>query len=256
VNDVLVGDVVCALSTISGDSTPSNISCHHHNRNLGCRSAAAAVAGDPRASDRHHGYLCPRNWERQNPGGVACPRATRDRSGVFVLYVSPVPANPPTAVELARRLRLAARQERLGRPLSWLDDAETRLDARGHVDIVKARRRVRAKKKPPTDGQIISELGFGFWRFLVARRYQAEPWPDLASGFRYAPNRARRTLEDPIVRLHEFRNRLAHHQRIWSEPVEQRYQDCLLIAGFIDPIVRDWVAATSRVPVVLARRPS
>lgn len=58
-------------------------------------------------------------------------------------------------------------------------------------DIVKARRRVRAKTKAPTDGQIISKLGFGFWRFLVARRYQTERWPDLASGFRYAPNRAR-----------------------------------------------------------------
>lgn len=122
-------------------------------------------------------------------------------------------------------------------------------------DISKARRRVHAKKKAPTDGQIISELGFGFWRFLMARRYQADLWPDLASGFPYAPNRARRTLEDPIVRLHEFPNRLAHHQRIWSEPVEQRYEDCLLVAWFIDPIVRDWIAVTSPVPVVLARRP-
>jgi len=151
--------------------------------------------------------------------------------------------------------RLASRQVRLGRSLSWLDDGVIGLDTRGRDDIVKARGRVRAKKKAPTDGQIISELGFGFWRFLVARRYQAELWPDLASGSRYAPNRARRTLEDPIVRLHEFRNRLAHHQRIWSEPVEQRYEDCLLVAGFIDPIVRDWIAATSPVPTVLARCP-
>jgi hypothetical protein len=114
---------------------------------------------------------------------------------------------------------------------------------------------VRAKKKTPTDGQIISELGFGFWRFLLARRYQSTLWPDLASGFPHAPNRARRTVEDPIVRLHEFRNRLAHHQRIWSERVEDRYQDCLLVAGYIDGDLRDWIAATSRVPDLLSQRP-
>jgi hypothetical protein len=115
--------------------------------------------------------------------------------------------------------RLASGQEPLGHPLSWLVEGATGLDPRGYDDIVKARGRVRAKKKAPTGAQIISELGFGFWRFLVARRYQGELWPDLASGFHYAPIRSRSTLEDPIVRLHDFRNRLAHHQRIWSEPV-------------------------------------
>jgi len=55
--------------------------------------------------------------------------------------------------------------------------------------------------------------------------------------------------------LHEFRNRLAHHQRIWSEPIEGRYRDCLLMAGFIDRDVRDWIAGTSWVPDLLSRRP-
>jgi hypothetical protein len=149
----------------------------------------------------------------------------------------------------------ATRQRRRGRGGSWLFDPATSLDQRGRDDIVKARRRVQTKGKTPTDGQIISELGFGFWRFLVARRYQATLWPDLASGFPHAPNRARRTVEDPIVRLHEFRNRVAHHERIWSESVEDRYRDCLLLAGLIDRYLRDWISATSRVPDLLRRRP-
>lgn len=151
--------------------------------------------------------------------------------------------------------QLATRQRRHRRGRSWLFDPATGLDQRGRDDTVKARRRVRTKGKTPSDGQIISELGFGFWRFLVARRYQATLWPDLASGFPHAPNRARRTVEDPIVRLHEFRNRVAHHERIWSEPVEDRYRDCLLLAGFIDPDLRGWIASTSHVPELLQRRP-
>ena len=152
-------------------------------------------------------------------------------------------------------VQLAARQRRHRRVVSWIFDPATGLDQRGRDDIVKARRRVQTKGKTPTDGQIISELGFGFWRFLVARRYQATLWPDLASGFPHAPSRARRTVEDPIVRLHEFRNRVAHHERIWSEPVEDRYRDCLLLAGFIDRDLRAWIGATSRVPQLLERRP-
>jgi len=131
----------------------------------------------------------------------------------------------------------------------------------GHVEVLvrnalaKAQRRVRVKRKPPSDGQVISELSFGFWRFLLARRYQGQLWPDLATGFPHAPSRSRQLVEDPVVRLHEFRNRLAHHQRVWSEPVADRLEDCLLLAGFIDPAVRDWIAATSPVPPVLAGRP-
>ncbi|MEP6463812.1 MAG: hypothetical protein ABJC62_10445 [Frankiaceae bacterium] len=151
--------------------------------------------------------------------------------------------------------RLAARQERLGRPMSWLTDPTVGLDSRGREDITKARRRIHAKRKQPSDGQVISELSLGFWRFLLTRRYQGRLWPDLATGFPHAPTRNRQLVEDPVVRLHEFRNRLAHHQRVWSEPVADRYDDCLLLAGFIDPAVRDWIGASSSVPAVLRSRP-
>lgn len=74
------------------------------------------------------------------------------------------------------------------------------------------------QRKPTSDGQVISELSFGFRRFLLARRYQGQLWPDLATGFPHTPSRRRQLVEDPVVRLHEFRNRLAHHQRVVSEP--------------------------------------
>jgi hypothetical protein len=154
---------------------------------------------------------------------------------------------------LATRMR--ARQHRLRRRVSWLADPQLKLDQRGSEDIVTAQTRVRTKGKLPGDGQVISELSFGFWRFLIARRYQTVFWPDLAAGFPYAPSRNRAVVEQPVVRLHEFRNRLAHQQRVWSEPVADRYADCLLLTGYIDPRVTDWIEATSRVRTVLAAKP-
>jgi hypothetical protein len=151
--------------------------------------------------------------------------------------------------------RMQARQHRLSRATSWLDDPLVGLDQRGRDDIATAQRRVRTKGKRPGEGQVVSELSFGFWRFLVARRYQTVLWPDLASGFPHAPSRSRVIVEDPIVRLYDLRNRLAHQQRVWSEPVADRYADSMLLAGYIDPQVRDWLAATSPVPGVLAAKP-
>jgi hypothetical protein len=110
--------------------------------------------------------------------------------------------------------RMRHRQRRRRTPDSWLSDPTVGLDQRGRADIVKARRRVASKCKQPGDGQLVSELGFGFWRFLLARRYQSDLWPDLAGGFPNAPSRDRRGVEEPVVRLHDFRNRIAHQQRV------------------------------------------
>ena len=79
--------------------------------------------------------------------------------------------------------RLAARHRRLGRSGSWLDDPAQELSSRARLDIVGARDRVRQKGKRASDGQTISELSFGFWRFLITKKLTGL-WPDLAGGFR------------------------------------------------------------------------
>ncbi|MDR7304556.1 hypothetical protein [Haloactinomyces albus] len=118
----------------------------------------------------------------------------------------------------------------------------------------KARRRVRAKGKTASEGQALTELPFGFWRFLLAKCYTVL-WPGLAAGFPGAPDRARGTIERPVTRLHEFRNRLAHHERIWNQPLKDRYSDIVSLLGYIDDDLVDWVTAGCRVPAVLAACP-
>jgi hypothetical protein len=148
--------------------------------------------------------------------------------------------------------RLQARHVKFGRPGSWLD--EPPLGPRALQDIATARERVRAKRKAVSDGQVVAELSFGFWRFMLAKRY-TNLWPDLASAFPHAPDRDQQTVETPMVRLHEFRNRLAHHERVWSQPLPAMFADMMTVLGFVSPAVRDWVAATSRVQATLALRP-
>lgn len=148
--------------------------------------------------------------------------------------------------------QLAARHLRLGREATWLADPNRELSGRAQSDITAARARVRRKGKCASEGQTISELSFGFWRFLITKKLTGL-WPDLASAFPHAPDRKRETIEKPIARLHDFRNRLAHHQRIWNRDPQERYRDLLAIAGYIDPGLPGWIGATSTVPHLLSR---
>ncbi|HEX7291487.1 MAG TPA: hypothetical protein VF250_10210 [Conexibacter sp.] len=149
---------------------------------------------------------------------------------------------------------LVARHARLDRDGSWLDDPASELDSRMRSHIAAARRRVAQRGKRVTDAQTISALGFGFWRFLVTRGRMAL-WPDLASGFPGAPDRRRETVEDPVARLHELRNRIAHHQRIWNRDLAARYADVLLVASYLDADLPAWIVRDCRVPALLRARP-
>ncbi len=150
--------------------------------------------------------------------------------------------------------RLTDRHRSRGRPGDWLADPARELTSRSRDDIRTAQTRVQRKGRPVAHGQVISELPFGFWRFLVSRRYTSL-WPDLASGFPFAPDRRLSTVERPLADLHELRNRLAHHHRIWPQPLSRRYTQITALAGYVDPELSRWLNNTSRVPAVLAARP-
>ncbi|MCA1224006.1 Abi family protein [Streptomyces sp. 8L] len=152
--------------------------------------------------------------------------------------------------------RLVARQHRRGRSAEWYNDPSVPLSDKARADIIQAHQRLRRGSAPIPRGKVIAELSFGFWRFLLARQYTASLWPDLAGAFPRAPTRALNTVEDPVKRLHKFRNRIAHHEGIWHLPLEARRDDIHTVLGFIAPAAAAWVAHASRIDDILARRPS
>ncbi|MEV0694705.1 hypothetical protein [Streptomyces sp. NPDC050388] len=151
--------------------------------------------------------------------------------------------------------RLVARQQRRGRTTEWYADRQVPLSGKARSDITQAQERAGRGGVIIPRGKIIAELSFGFWRFLLARQYKTSLWPDLAGAFPHAPNRALNTVEDPVKRLHKFRNRIAHHEGIRHLPLEARRDDIQTVLGFIAPVAATWVADASRIDDVLARRP-
>lgn len=158
--------------------------------------------------------------------------------------------------------RMDARHTHLGRSGHWIFDDHhefgrglgTARHRQPYRDVDEAIRRVRANGKPVIAGQVISELPFGFWHQMISRR-QMVFWPDVAGAFPFAPNRAQPTVQAPIGRIRALRNRIGHHHRIWSEDVSGRYDDLLVVAGYIDPDLRSFIDGHSRVRQLLSVRP-
>lgn len=150
--------------------------------------------------------------------------------------------------------RLTEWHARRGRTGLWFDDPEIGLTATAVADVVKARSRLRA---PATAGRIVAELPFGFWRYLLERRYQASLWPQaLQHGFPHLTGRRQReTLRNEVLDLHGLRNRIAHHEPIHNIDLARRHHQALEVARYIDPRARTWLEGFSRVPELLARRP-
>ena len=134
----------------------------------------------------------------------------------------------------------------------------------------KALRDIRKAKQRATDhgkrvmihSKVISELNFGFWRFLCSPRYHTTMWvPALAAQF---PNhlsngnaaRIRADVEDRMRQLHFLRNRVAHHKPIHRRALAGDAALILELAQWVCSDTHDWMTVLSRIPAVLAARPS
>ncbi|MGA9314469.1 MAG: hypothetical protein WBV77_07560 [Solirubrobacteraceae bacterium] len=133
----------------------------------------------------------------------------------------------------------------------------------GMQDIGRARQRVAQGGKPGTEGRVISELMFGFWRLLHSKIYEATLWtPCLRHAYPLQRPNDRSAVYHRLDRLNTVRNRVAHHEPIHGSTIGKTGLDIagihnvlLEILGWIDIDVQRWVTAHSRVPTLLRRRP-
>jgi hypothetical protein len=128
-------------------------------------------------------------------------------------------------------------------------------------DIAVARQRATRGGVREVHGKVISELTFGFWRYLCTTQYLTSMWvPALASSFQSHPSkgdprRVRADVEDRVQRLWFLRNRIAHLEPIHHRSLDDDRRDLLELGGWISPSMRSWIAAESRWASVRTNRP-
>ncbi|SFE43891.1 Abi family protein [Blastococcus tunisiensis] len=106
---------------------------------------------------------------------------------------------------------------------------------------------------PP--GKIVAELMFGFWRYLSSAAHEKTLWvPALHRAFPPGTDRAVH-VDGPVGRLHDLRNRVAHHEPLLTTDVAGRLADLIGLAARLDAPLGQHVRANSTVSKLLAARP-
>jgi hypothetical protein len=134
---------------------------------------------------------------------------------------------------------------------TWLMDfAVLRPDA--VKQVITAVERV-GKGKQITRGRVIASLSFRFWSGLFGRQYE-ELWrQQLRHAFPGA--KERKDLSVRLEALRRFRNRLAHHDSVLHQPVEERLNQMIEVVSYVDAGAAEWVADSSDVTRLLHERP-
>jgi len=136
---------------------------------------------------------------------------------------------------------------------SWLIDPDV-LAADELQRVHETIARIKRSKKAPSEDGVLAGLSMGFWAAIFGRRYE-ELWrQNLRLAFPHGDG-TRGEIAGYVNRMVQLRNRVAHHEALIAQPVPDRHDDALALAGAIDPAAEAWIRTLSRVDDVLARRP-
>ena len=187
-----------------------------------------------------------------------CLRATgHSREKAIRLYVwntsiSAAFYGPLQSLEIALRNAMHDRlSEKYG--TDWYDNSASGLNEKHLERLEDAKSKL--QKENHTPPRIVAELSLGFWVSLLSRSYDSSLWhPVLHKVFPHATAITRRQAHKPLIKLLILRNRIAHHEPIFSYPLRERCQDILEVIGWISPHKKGWTAAHSRVEEILDMR--
>ncbi len=128
------------------------------------------------------------------------------------------------------------------------------------TEPAKATQRAGAGHRQPTHGRIVAELSFGFWRFLLSRRYLTTLWiPALQNAFPNTDldaNSLQRSIENDDQQLHFLRNRAAHHEPLLRRDLHDDLERARRVMTCISPVARNWLDERQLISDVVAQRPT
>jgi hypothetical protein len=190
-----------------------------------------------------------------------------DRKKAMRLYtwntaVSAAFYGPLQGLEVALRNAMH-RQLTLHYGAAWHDNPACRFDAGALHRIATAKDEVRRDGHVIDPPHLVATLPFGFWVSILGagghgpphdpgkRNYEMTLWrPCLYRAFAGARMR-RADVHRRLDYLRTFRNRIAHHEPIFTRHLQADYQSILTAAGWICPTTRDWITHHSRVEDLL-----
>ncbi len=116
--------------------------------------------------------------------------------------------------------------------------------------IVQAQKMIASRGENISVSKITAELTLGFWTSLLNRSYERILWKPLRRAFPFMPKgeRQRKNIAAYLNRFRHLRNRIDHNEAIcWNlQKVEQIHSEIIMVMGWINMDVPQWVAGMDR----------
>lgn len=115
--------------------------------------------------------------------------------------------------------------------------------------------------RQPTVGKVVADLNFVFWQKIFTERHDDKLWrAHIFNLFPHAPNHAsfrilRKTIHDDLADIRILRNRIAHHEPIFSRNLDEDYNKMLKLISWRDQTTADWTDNIQTVTRQLTQRP-
>lgn len=119
----------------------------------------------------------------------------------------------------------------------------------------------RISKQQPTTGKVIAELKFAFWEALFTAGQDTRLWtPHFHTSFPGAPA----AISIPQVRAQAYsnlkairllRNRIAHHEPVFTRDISAEYQRIYEMTGWRSPIAAQWMHRKQAVTALIPLKP-
>ncbi|HZG28506.1 MAG TPA: Abi family protein [Ensifer sp.] len=119
-------------------------------------------------------------------------------------------------------------------------------DDKRRLTETKSRQERDRKVTPVSTPAIVADLSAGFWVSLLSKRYDVPySWRhNISRVFPHDQALDRQAAWEKCDRILTLRNRVAHHEPIYSLPLEDLYQDVEQLVGAMSPAMREFARAS------------
>ncbi len=118
-----------------------------------------------------------------------------------------------------------------------------------------------ARRNKNATGSVIPELAFVFWQKMFTSRYDARLWQSYLLQVLPNLNQARaiaslrQDIYDDLDQIRRLRNRIAHHEPIFTRHLEDDFNRIIKLIEFRCPISAAWLVANQQALAVIKAKP-
>lgn len=150
------------------------------------------------------------------------------------------------------------------RSVDWLIDPAPvlmRLLRGDHLKAQKYAGIALKNRRTPLHADMLAQLTFGTWRFLLPTKLGKDAGRDLLWRDALSDAFSRRSTSDPaplmrsVGNLYKLRNRVAHLEPLLDVNAQTVLKDLRHVLGAIDSSTEDWVVARQRITTMAKRKP-